>query len=185
MVDRMRCIPLAKSKPPDEGIIAHDSQGLIMAACTYPHSRVADAFTAKAMACERAVIFAIDLGFRSIHVEGDSLTIIKKLTSATLDKSTIIPIIRDILLLRGSLEAITFSFVGKKRNKAAHELAKLGLQYSEPMYWIESVGVCRTASITRTPPDFPQISIDMYFVVSGFAFFFGFISLLMKFQFCS
>ncbi|KAK8998239.1 hypothetical protein V6N11_083632 [Hibiscus sabdariffa] len=35
------------------GVIAHDSQGLIMAACTYPHTEVVDAFAAEAIACER------------------------------------------------------------------------------------------------------------------------------------
>ncbi|KAL4280660.1 hypothetical protein GQ457_03G022750 [Hibiscus cannabinus] len=67
-----------------------------MAACTYPHMRVADAFMAEAMACEQAVTFAIELGFRSVQVEGDSLSVIKKLVSAAPDKSILSPIIRDI-----------------------------------------------------------------------------------------
>ncbi|KAK8661623.1 hypothetical protein V6N13_091221 [Hibiscus sabdariffa] len=57
------------------GIVARNSQGLVMAACTFPHSAVADAFTAEALAC----------------------------------------------------------------NMVAHELAKLGIQFSEPMYWMEEV----------------------------------------------
>ncbi|KAK8484205.1 hypothetical protein V6N12_057198 [Hibiscus sabdariffa] len=112
-----------------------------MATCTYPHTGIADAFAAEAIACERVVTFAIDLGFRSVHIEGDSLSIIKKLNSSALDKSAISPIIRDTLVLKDLFEAITFSFMGKNGNKAAHTLAKLGLQHAEPRYWMEEVPV--------------------------------------------
>ncbi|KAK8510277.1 hypothetical protein V6N13_103869 [Hibiscus sabdariffa] len=110
-----------------------------MAACTFPHSAVADAFTAEALACETAVTFATDLGFRSVQVEGDSLSIIKKLNAATMNRSLINPIISDIQILRGSFDNITFSFVGRQGNMVAHELAKLGIKFSEPMYWMEEV----------------------------------------------
>ncbi|KAK8558797.1 hypothetical protein V6N13_098433 [Hibiscus sabdariffa] len=116
------------------GIVARNSQGLVMAACTFPHSAVADAFTVEALACELAVTFATDLGFNSVQVEGDSLSIIKKLNAATMDRSLISPIISDIQNLRGSFDNITFTFVGRNDNMVAHELAKLGTQFSEPMY---------------------------------------------------
>ncbi|XP_052487946.1 uncharacterized protein LOC128041686 [Gossypium raimondii] len=60
-------------------VLARDSEGLIMGACTYPIVDVADAFVAEARACERALYFAWDMGFRKVVVEGDSLTVIKKL----------------------------------------------------------------------------------------------------------
>ncbi|KAK8673098.1 hypothetical protein V6N13_111454 [Hibiscus sabdariffa] len=119
------------------GIIARDSYGLILAACYSHHSGVADAFIAEAFACEKAVSLAIDLGFRSVQVEGDSLTIIKKLQSASVDKSVISPIINDIRVLMGSFEEITFSFVNRAGNAAAHELARLGTHQTESRFWIE------------------------------------------------
>ncbi|KAK9042468.1 hypothetical protein V6N11_017540 [Hibiscus sabdariffa] len=106
-------------------IIARDSYGLILAACYSHHSGVADAFIAEAFACEKAVSLAIDLGFRSEQIEGDSLTIIKKLQSASVDKSVISPIINDIRVLMDSFEEITFSFVNRAGNAAAHELARV------------------------------------------------------------
>ncbi|MBA0787844.1 hypothetical protein Gotri_025752, partial [Gossypium trilobum] len=48
------------------GIIVQNEMGLIMGACTYPHSHVADVFVAKAQVCERAIWFARDLGFYSV-----------------------------------------------------------------------------------------------------------------------
>lgn len=44
-----------------------------MGACTYPIVDVADAFVAEARACETAIYFARDMGFRKVVVEGDSL----------------------------------------------------------------------------------------------------------------
>lgn len=62
-------------------VLARNDMGLILGACTYPYTDVADAFVAEARACERALLFAIDMGFRLVILEGDSLTIIKKLTT--------------------------------------------------------------------------------------------------------
>ncbi|KAK8490128.1 hypothetical protein V6N13_097283 [Hibiscus sabdariffa] len=116
-----------------------------MAACYFPHSGVTDAFIAEAFACEKAVSLAIDLGFRSVQIEGDSLSVIKKLQSVAADKSIISPIIDDIRVLVGSFEEITISFVNQAGNAAAHELAKLGIHQSEPMIWIEEA----SASVDR------------------------------------
>lgn len=60
-------------------VIARDSARLIMGTCTYPLVDIADAFVAEARACERAFYFALDMGFRKVVLEGDSLTVIKKL----------------------------------------------------------------------------------------------------------
>ncbi|KAL4384743.1 hypothetical protein GQ457_15G002920 [Hibiscus cannabinus] len=91
-----------------------------MAACILPLSAINDAFIAEAKACEAAVTFAIELGFRSIQVEGDSLTVIKKLSSSSSDKSIIRPIISDIKSTLVFFEKITFSHVGRRGNEAAH-----------------------------------------------------------------
>lgn len=50
-----------------------------MSACTYPYIGVADAFVVEARACKRALCFAFDMGSRKIILEGDSVTIIKRL----------------------------------------------------------------------------------------------------------
>ncbi|MBA0670465.1 hypothetical protein Goklo_025098, partial [Gossypium klotzschianum] len=67
-----------------------------MVACTYPHYGIVDAFVAEAQACEQAINFMVDLGFRLVQVEGDSLTVIKKLNSATPYKSILSSIIKYI-----------------------------------------------------------------------------------------
>lgn len=92
---------------------------------------------AEARACERAILFAMEMGFRSVHVEGDTLTTIKQLQSNQEDKSIIGPIIGDIKVLIESFHQVTFGFVRRSANMAAHELASLGREYTDPRLWVE------------------------------------------------
>ncbi|KAL4272913.1 hypothetical protein GQ457_13G017030 [Hibiscus cannabinus] len=128
---------LSSTKEAFSGIVARNSTGLIMAACIIPHSDVNDAFVAEAKACESAVLFAIELGFKSVQVEGDSLTVIRKFSSGSLDKSIIQPIITDIKAKLHLFEKITFSHVGRQGNAAAHALARIHTQFQLPRYWVE------------------------------------------------
>ncbi|KAK8705703.1 hypothetical protein V6N13_049297 [Hibiscus sabdariffa] len=54
-------------------------------------------------------------------------------------KRVLSPIISDTKEASKNFERLTFSYVGRKGNEPAHELAKIGLQYREPRYWIEEV----------------------------------------------
>ncbi|KAK8713760.1 hypothetical protein V6N13_148970 [Hibiscus sabdariffa] len=143
----------AESKSSISGIVARDCQGFIVAACTCPHFGIGDEFIAEVVACDKAVTFALELGFRSVQIEGDSLSVIKKLSSAMTDKSVISPILVDIKALSKAFDIITFSFLSREGNAVAHELARAGLQYSEPRYWIEEAPatVERLAQRDRPP----------------------------------
>lgn len=57
-----------------------------MASCTYQWKNIPDPTTAEARAC-----FKKELGFRDVCVEGDALTVIRKLKSAEKDRSTVVP----------------------------------------------------------------------------------------------
>ncbi|KAK8488037.1 hypothetical protein V6N11_021091 [Hibiscus sabdariffa] len=83
----------SSTKEAFSGVVARNSTGLIMAACLLHHFDVIDFFIAEARACEDAVNFAIELDFRFIHVEGDSLKVINKILSSSIDHSLIRPII--------------------------------------------------------------------------------------------
>ncbi|KAG8478311.1 hypothetical protein CXB51_028049 [Gossypium anomalum] len=60
------------------GIIARNTEGQIMAACTHLNKYVMDSTVAEAPACLQSLIFTEDLGFQRIMVEGDTLTAMKK-----------------------------------------------------------------------------------------------------------
>ncbi|MBA0605480.1 hypothetical protein Godav_018050 [Gossypium davidsonii] len=86
-------------------VLARDSEGQIMGACTYPLLDVADAFVAEARACERALYFALDMGFRK-HIQ----------------------------FLAGSFEEVTYLFVPRETNKVAYELAMVGRNRKLPCF---------------------------------------------------
>ncbi|KAL4377888.1 hypothetical protein GQ457_02G017680 [Hibiscus cannabinus] len=135
-----------QSRLSTSGVIGRNSQGLIMAACASPHSNVADAFVAEAIACKQAVQFAKELRFSNVVIEGDSLTVLKKIISCALDRSILAPIVFDIKELSLDFHSIIFSFVRRDANNAAHVLARECRSIQTPCYWIEEEPVETTAA---------------------------------------
>ncbi|KAA3485159.1 reverse transcriptase [Gossypium australe] len=128
-----------ESKSAITAVVARNDEGLIMGACVYQCTEVADAFVAEARACERAILFAMDMGFQKIILEGDSLTVIKKLRSAKNDRSVIRSIIQNICKIATLVEEVSFSFSPRKGNQAAHTLAMEGYRWPLPCCWIEEI----------------------------------------------
>ncbi|KAA3458678.1 reverse transcriptase [Gossypium australe] len=95
------------------GRIFRDNEGYILAACTYPNNFVADATTAEVRACVQAVTVAKELGFWRLVVEGDSLTVFKKVRSLDEDRSSIFVIIKEIKERVQRFEEFTCRFVGR------------------------------------------------------------------------
>ncbi|KAA3468379.1 reverse transcriptase [Gossypium australe] len=120
-------------------VIARNDKGLVMGVCVYQYVDIVDAFVAEARACERALLFAIDMGFRKIILEGDSLTIIKKVGSNLEDRSVIRPITVNIRKLEKLVEDISYRFIPSRGNRAAHCLAAKGRHWSFPCCWVEEV----------------------------------------------
>lgn len=56
---------------------------------------VAFAFAAKALACQLAVQTSLENGWRQVMIEGDTLSIIKKCQSKSMDKSQVGPLIEN------------------------------------------------------------------------------------------
>ncbi|MBA0804570.1 hypothetical protein Gohar_004146 [Gossypium harknessii] len=65
----------------------------------------------KSWLAEVGIDFVVELGFKSVQVERDSLTIIKKVNLATQDKSMLSPIIKDIKGKMGDLKESPFSLL--------------------------------------------------------------------------
>ncbi|KAK8545753.1 hypothetical protein V6N12_026575 [Hibiscus sabdariffa] len=119
------------------GALGRNSEGLIMAACAIPHSNVPDSFVAEALACQQAVLLAMDVGLSNVIIEGDSLTVIKKINAGSHDRSVIAPIIVDIKELAKNFSAISFRFVRREANKVVHALARECRSCQTPYYWLE------------------------------------------------
>ncbi|XP_012472361.1 uncharacterized protein LOC105789534 [Gossypium raimondii] len=121
------------------GIIIINHEGLVMGACTYPLRRTGDPTTIEAKARLQAIIFEEEMGFQDLVVEGDALTVIKKLKSDLVDRSMIDNIINEIQRKRFSFINLSFDFTPRKTNEAAHALATRGYNLTSPFDWIEEV----------------------------------------------
>ncbi|KAH1084030.1 hypothetical protein J1N35_023791 [Gossypium stocksii] len=81
-------------------IIVRDSEAGIRGAEIYLLTDVADACVAEARACKRALLFAVERGYRRLIVEGDSLTVIKNVKKKETDRSVLRPITQQICDLK-------------------------------------------------------------------------------------
>ncbi|MBA0667210.1 hypothetical protein Goklo_000327 [Gossypium klotzschianum] len=121
------------------GVIIRNNEGFVMGACSHPLGRKGDPTTTEAKACLHAVIFGEEMGFRDLVVEGDALTIIKKLKSDSVDRSVIGNIVSEIQRKRLSFVTLSFEYTLRKTNEAAHALATQEYNLDNPSYWIEEV----------------------------------------------
>ncbi|KAK5839018.1 hypothetical protein PVK06_007773 [Gossypium arboreum] len=107
--------------------LARDSTGEIVGAETYLFADVVDAFVAEARACERALIF------------GDSLTVIKNIKKKKKDKSVLRPITHHISILESQFDNVTYRFVPRMANGAAHTLALERRRSQHSGVWVDGV----------------------------------------------
>ncbi|MBA0753876.1 hypothetical protein Gogos_021608 [Gossypium gossypioides] len=120
-------------------VLARDSRGKVVGADTYLLEDVGDAFVAEARACERALLFASMMGFRRLIVEGDSLTVIKSIMKKEEDRSVLRPIIFHIQYLQQLFEEVTYTYVPRAINRAAHVLALEGRRRGVCGNWIAGI----------------------------------------------
>ncbi|KAL4335266.1 hypothetical protein GQ457_07G037440 [Hibiscus cannabinus] len=119
------------------GWVLRDDEGFILAAeCALAH-HISSSFAAEALAAKKGVKAAIDLGFRKVIVEGDSLTVITKLKSTDRDFSEIGAITEDTRCFLRNLECSRLSFIRRRGNRVAHELARERFSITADQSWIE------------------------------------------------
>ncbi|KAK8631278.1 hypothetical protein V6N13_080033 [Hibiscus sabdariffa] len=114
------------------GIIIRDNEGEVLAAGCFSHSHVFDSFVAEALACHQALVLVHDLSFRRIIVEGDSLSVIKKVQTLSEDRSLIGMLIKDIKRMLKVFDSISVLFCPRVCNESAHFIVRLGRSSTTP-----------------------------------------------------
>ncbi|XP_075645363.1 uncharacterized protein LOC142616385 [Castanea sativa] len=93
----------------------------------------------EALACQRAISFAIEVGLHDVIFEGDSRTIYNLLTSNVPCLAPFGHIIDDSRILASNLRNASFSHVKRDGNAVADKLAKLAKHLYEPQIWLEDI----------------------------------------------
>ncbi|KAK8552337.1 hypothetical protein V6N12_040937 [Hibiscus sabdariffa] len=121
------------------GVVVRNSIGEIMGACRRFSPFVASAFMAEAYAALHAIDLLIDLGFDSVVIEGDSLTIIKKLQASSSDLSELSAVIFEVQAKAKTLRNCSFNFTPRASNQVAHIIAKDFSLNSGDRFWVEEI----------------------------------------------
>ncbi|MBA0789291.1 hypothetical protein Gotri_000189 [Gossypium trilobum] len=87
------------------------------------HDNIPSKFAVEAVACLQVVTVGRYLGMKYVEIEGDSLTVIKKVKNPNRDKSTIGPYIHDIKEQNATFYECKFQHAKRAANKSAHNLA--------------------------------------------------------------
>ncbi|MBA0626167.1 hypothetical protein Godav_003881 [Gossypium davidsonii] len=119
------------------GLVGRDSAGQIVGMRMILNDYVPSPFAGEAIACLQGVQMGLDPGFHGVILEGDSLTVVKKLQNKNKDISEINPIIEDVKRAGRGFVECRFNFVGRNTNGTAHRLAKEGLVNGETSYLME------------------------------------------------
>lgn len=121
------------------GIVIRNEEGVVLLSCSEIHHGVTSAFAAKAIACRKAVQIGFEHEWPKIIIEGDSLTIIKKCTNKSQDRSHIGAYIYDFQQKLSRSKSFMFKHTPRSANALVHILATKTLKRKEEMYLVMSV----------------------------------------------
>ena len=114
----------APSRRMGAGVVIRDYNGSFLAACRETFEEIITPELAEARAVFYGISFAREEGFSNIVIGSDCLSVIQRLNSPVMDRSSLGPVIEDIKRLAVSLSSCEFRHVGRTSNEAAHLLAR-------------------------------------------------------------
>ena len=110
--------------------------GDVMAAISARGAAVVDSEEAEALACRKAMEFAIDAGFSELIVEEDDAMVMSAVSSTSPNWSRGV-IYDDIGCLAAGLRYVAFSCIRRSANSVAHSLARYANVLDEEVVWLE------------------------------------------------
>ena len=119
-------------------IIIRNEQGLVMAALAQQIPLPALVEMVEVLAVRWAVVFAKELGFDKVIVEGDSATTITSINGGHMDYFVSGHVLMDIKCLFSSFSYVLVTHTYREGNSVAHKLARQVVRFPF-LVWMESV----------------------------------------------
>ncbi|MBA0853861.1 hypothetical protein Goshw_023047 [Gossypium schwendimanii] len=115
-----------------------NSEGKMIGSRTVMNKNIPNPFAAEALACLLAIEMGIDMNLKEVVVvEGDALTIVKKMHSMSDDRSVLRVYISDAKQRITNFGNCLFRNLSRSANGLAHSIAKEGLKRVETTYLME------------------------------------------------
>ena len=106
------------------GVVICNCEGLLMGALSMKLNQQLGSLETEAKAYELGILFARDMGFHEVALEGDSVTVSNAIAGISPPPSLIASVVCGISSLLSAFRSFSISHVGRKGNKVAHLLAK-------------------------------------------------------------
>lgn len=123
------------------GVVIRDAAGKVVGALSERINLPPTVEDVEALACKRAIAFAIELGLHHVVFEGDSATIIKYLQADTPCMASFGIVIANSLSLASQLDSVSFIHVRRMGNAVADRLAKLATRFDSPHVCVEDTPI--------------------------------------------
>ena len=128
------------------GAIIRNDCGLVMAALTQVIPLPISVEIVEVLAARQALIFALELSFDQVILEGDSKIAIRAMNSDDYMAAPFGHLIADIKALAPHFRSLVFCHTRRLGNKVAHRLAREACNFSSSFCpWIEEVPICTVA----------------------------------------
>ncbi|MBA0709339.1 hypothetical protein Golax_024377 [Gossypium laxum] len=129
---------MVRSKTSSSGLVCRNSEGKMIGSRTVMNKNIPNPFAAEALACLQAIEMGIDMNLREVVVvEGDALTIVKKMHSMSDNRSVLRVYISDAKQRITNFGNCLFRNLSRSANGLAHSIAKEGLKRVETTYLME------------------------------------------------
>ena len=119
------------------GVIIRNEKGEVMGAMSAKGPRVTDSLEAKALACRKALEFAMDIGFSDIVIEGDCVQVINAIKASKANLSLLGHVVEDIQVLILGLRWAEVRWVKRSANLVTHNLARYAKNISNDVIWLQ------------------------------------------------
>ena len=120
-------------------VVIRNSDGQVIGTLSDKINLPASVNDVEALACRKAISFALELGVENVVLERDSETIIQALNADSTCASSFGHIIKDIRVLALDFDSICFSHVKRQGNTVANSLAKLAKFSLCPSFWTDGL----------------------------------------------
>ncbi|MBA0854651.1 hypothetical protein Goshw_003162 [Gossypium schwendimanii] len=128
------------------------------------NSYIPSPFVVEALECLQAVQMGLDLGIKSVEVEGDALSIIKKLCAVHEDRSVISAYIKDSKPLSEAYNMCIFKITSMKENNLAHlfSIESSSAKIDEMIRWMQETGPVIQEFARQNNMRIPNYPQDMF-----------------------